>query len=180
MGNVGDIGGALMNRSVATLCAIAMISILAFPKGSYSQGKSLKEQLVGTWIYVSSTGKRDDGSSVDRPDARGAVTYTADGRFHFITVRTSVPKYASNDPSRPSPEEAMAVASGVVAYTGTYTLDESTKTAHLDIETSSVPNLAGAPNQRRVVTSITDEELKITNPRTPAGVTLELVFKRAK
>jgi hypothetical protein len=102
------------------------------------------------------------------PDARGAVTYTADGRFHFITVRTSVPKYASNDPSRPSPEEAMAVASGVVAYTGTYTVDESTKTAHLNIEASSVPNLAGAPNQRRIVTSITDEELKLTNPRTPA------------
>jgi hypothetical protein len=59
-------------------------------------------------------------------------------------------------------------------------LDESTKTAHLNIETSSVPNLVGAPNQRRIVTSITDEELKITNPRTPAGVTLELVFKRAK
>lgn len=169
-----------MNRSVATFCAIAMISILAFPSSSVGQAKSLKDQLVGTWIYVSSTGKRDDGSSVDRPDAQGAVTYTADGRFHFITVRTSVPKYASNDPSRPSPEEAMAVASGVVAYTGTYTLDESTKTAHLNIETSSVPNLAGAPNQRRIVTSITDEELKLTTPRTPAGVTLELVFKRAK
>jgi len=169
-----------MNRSVATLCAIPIISMLAVPSRSVGQAKSLKDQLVGTWIYVSSTGKRDDGSAVDRPDARGAVTYTADGRFHFITVRTSVPKYASNDPSRPSPEEAMAVASGVVAYTGTYTVDESTKTAHLNIETSSVPNLAGAPNQRRIVTSITDEELKLTNPRTPAGVTLELVFKRAK
>ena len=50
----------------------------------------------------------------------------------------------------------------------------------LNIETSSVPNFVGAPNQRRIVTSITDEELKLTNPRTPAGVTLELVFKRAK
>ena len=127
-------------RCVLGLCAVALISIPVLPKIGVAQGKSLKEQLVGTWIYVSSTGKRDDGSSVDRPDARGAVTYTADGRFHFITVRTSVPKYASNDPSRPSPEEAMAVASGVVAYTGTYTVDESTKTAHLNIETSSVPN----------------------------------------
>ena len=52
---------------------------------------------------------------VDSPSAQGAVTYTADSRFHFITVRTEVPKYASADPARPSPEEAMAVASGVVA-----------------------------------------------------------------
>ena len=170
----------MKRRYALALCAIALLSIPALLDTSMAQGKSLKEQLMGTWIYVSSTGKRDDGSAVDRPPAQGALTYTADGRFHFITVRTTVPKYASNDPSRPSPEEAMAVASGVVAYTGTYTLDESTKTAHLNIETSSVPNLVGATNQRRIVTSITDEELKITNPRTPAGVTLELVFKRAK
>ena len=167
-------------RFALGVCAIALASMAAFPDGSLAQGKSLKDQLVGTWIYVSSTGKREDGSAVQRPSLQGAVTYTADGRFHFITVRTDAPKYASNDPARPSPEEAMAIASGVVAYFGTYTVDESTKTAHLNIETSSVPNLVGAPNQRRIVTSITDEELKITNPRTPAGVTLELVFKRAK
>jgi hypothetical protein len=148
---------------------MALISVPAFPDSSAAQGKSLKDQLVGTWIYVSSTGKRDDGSAVDRPSAQGAVTYTADGRFHFITVRTAVPKYASGDPARPSPEEAMAVASGVVAYTGTFTVDESTKTAHLNIETSSVPYFVGAPNQLRIVTSITDEEWKITNPRTPPG-----------
>jgi hypothetical protein len=170
----------MTTRSALALCVIALISSLAFPSSGVAQGKSLKDQLVGTWIYVSSTGKREDGSAVQRPGLQGAVTYTADGRFHFITVRADAPKYASGDPARPSPEEAMAIASGVVAYTGTYTVDESTKTVHANIETSSFPNLVGAPNQRRIVTSITDEELKFTNPRTPAGITLELVFRRAK
>jgi hypothetical protein len=170
----------MTSRSALALCVIALISSLAFPNCGVAQGKSLKDQLVGTWIYVSSTGKREDGSAVQRPGLQGAVTYTADGRFHFITVRADAPKYASGDPARPSPEEAMAIASGVVAYTGTYTVDESTKTVHANIETSSFPNLVGAPNQRRIVTSITDDELKFTNPRTPAGITLELVFRRAK
>jgi hypothetical protein len=160
--------------------SIALFSGLAFTNSGVAQGLSLKDKLVGTWIYESSTGKREDGSTVQRPNLQGAVTYTADGRFHFITVRTDAPKYASGDPARPSPEEAMAIASGTVAYTGTYTIDESTKTIHAKIETSSFPNLVGAPNQRRIITSITDEELKFTNPRTPAGITLELVFKRAK
>jgi hypothetical protein len=153
--------------------------MVAFSKNGVSQGRSLKDQLVGTWIYVSSTGTRDDGSSVQRPSLQGAVTYTAEGRFHFITVRSDAPKYASGDSARPSPEEAMAIASGVVAYTGTYSLDESAKTIHVNIETSSFPNLVGAPNQRRIVTSITNDELTFTNPRTPAGITLEFVFKRA-
>ena len=144
-----------------------------------AKGTSLKDQLVGTWIYVSSTAKRDDGSNVQRPSLQGAVTYTADGRFHFITTRTDTPRYASSEPTRPSAEEAMAVASGSIAYTGTYTVDENTKTIHPNIETSTFPNLVGAPNQRRIITSITADEMKFTNPRTPAGVTLEIVWKRA-
>jgi hypothetical protein len=127
-----------MNRRCALgLCAIALVTIPAFPNSSLAQGKSLKDQLVGTWIYVSSTGKRDDGSSVPRPSLQGAVTYTSDGRFHFITVRTDAPKLASSDPSRPTPEEAMAIASGSIAYTGTYSVDENTKTIHANVETSS-------------------------------------------
>jgi Lipocalin-like domain len=175
------IGGALMNMQTALgLCAIMSVAIATSPSSSVAQERSLTDQLVGTWIYISSTGKRDDGSIVQRPSLQGAATYTADGRFHFITTRTDAPKYASSDPARPSPDEAMAIASGSVAYTGTYTVDESTKTIHANIETSTFPNLVGAPNQRRIVTSITPDEMRFTNPRTPAGVTLEFVWKRAK
>jgi hypothetical protein len=170
-----------MNKSCAFgLCAIALVTIPAFPNSGLAQGKSLQDQLVGTWIYVSSTGKRDDGSNVPRPSLQGSVTYTADGRFHFITTRTDTPKIASSDPSKPTPEEAMAIASGSVAYTGTYTVDEGTKTVNANIETSTFANLVGAPNQRRIVSSITADEMRFTNPRTPAGVTLEFVWKRAK
>ena len=173
--------GAVMIRHFSLgLFAIALVTIAAIPNGSVAQGASLKDQLVGTWIYVSSTGKRDDGSTVARPSLQGAVTYTADGRFHFITTRTDAPKLASSDPSRPTPEEAMTIASGSVAYTGTYTVDENTKTIHANIETSTFPNLVGAPNQRRIITSITADEMHFTNPRTPAGVTLEFIWKRAK
>ena len=74
----------------------------------------------------------------------------------------------------------MAVASGSIAYTGTYTVDEASRTIHASIETSTFSNLVGAPNQRRIVTFISANELRFTNPRTPAGVTLEFVWKRAK
>ncbi len=165
-------------RYVLGLWFISFVAI--FPVTCFAQDKSLKDQLVGTWIYVSSTGKRDDGSNVPRPSLQGAVTYNADGRFHFITTRTDTPKLASKDTSRPTPEEAMAIASGSIAYTGTYTIDENTKTVLANVETSTFPNLVGAPNQRRIVTYITADEMKFTNPRTPSGVTLEFVWKRAK
>ena len=170
----------MKRRSIVGIFSIAMMASVLMPLTVMGQQKFLKDQLVGTWIYVSSAGKRDDGSNVPRPSLQGAVTYTADGRFHFITARTDAPKYASSDPARPSPDEAMAIASGSIAYTGTYSVDEGTKTIHVNIETSTFPNLVGAPNQRRIITSITADEMKFMNPRTPAGVTLEFVWKRAK
>jgi hypothetical protein len=168
-----------MNRQFSVgIFAIALAAIAVIPRSGVAQGTSLRDQLVGTWIYVSSTAKRDDGTAVPRPSLQGAATYTADGRFHFITTPTDLPNLA--DPSRPTPEEAMAIASGSIAYTGTYAVDENTKTIHPNVETSTLRNLVGAPNLRRIVTSITADEMKFTNPRTSTGLTLEIVWKRAK
>jgi hypothetical protein len=169
-----------MNRRCALgLWAIALVTIPAFPGSSVAQGTSLKDQLIGTWIYVSSTATRDNGSTVQRPSLQGTVTYTADGRFHLITTRIDAPRYKSGDPDLPSPDEALAIASGSIAYTGTYTVDEDTKTIHANIETSTFPNFVGAPSLRRIITSITADEMTFTNLDTP-GVTIGVVWKRAK
>jgi hypothetical protein len=167
-----------MYRRYTHFIFAVLLSTVAVPTSGIGQGISLREALVGTWVYVSSTAKREDGSAVQRPGLQGVVTYTADGHFHFITTATGAAKYASNDPSRPSAEEAMDTASKSIAYTGSYTVDE--KTIFLNIETSTFPNLVGAPNQRRVVTSINSDEMTFVNPRNPAGVTLEFVWKRGK
>lgn len=167
-------------RHALAVGLLALVTVAVPSTCGAAETTSLRDQLVGTWIYVSSTGKRDDGSNVTRPNLRGAVTYTADGHFHFITTPIDAPNFASGDTTRPSPDEAMAMASRSIAYTGTYTVDESTRTIIPTIETSTFPNLVGAPNQRRVVTSIGADEMRFTNPRTPSGVTLEFVWKRAR
>lgn len=169
-----------MNRRHSSFVFAVLLSTIAVPTKGMGQSGSLKEALIGTWIYVSSTGKREDGSAVQRPSLQGAVSYTADGHFHFITTAVGAAKYASNDPSRPSAEEAIDTASKSIAYAGSYTVDENTKTINLNIETSTFPNLVGAPNQRRIVTSIGSDEMTFVNPRNPAGITLEFVWKRAK
>jgi lipocalin-like protein len=169
-----------MKRVSIWISCVAIGALTLIPQSARSQQRSLKDQIVGTWIYVSSTAKRDDGTLEQRPPLHGAVTYTADGHFHFISTVANAPKYASGVRERPTPEEAMATASTALAYMGTFTVDEATKTIHANIDVSTFPNFVGAPNQRRIVTSITADEMRFTNPRTPAGLTLEIVWKRAK
>jgi hypothetical protein len=58
-------------------------------------------------------------------------------------ARPDLPKLASIDPTNPTPEEAKAITVGSVAYFGTYTVDEPTKTISLKIESISLPNQLG-------------------------------------
>ena len=170
-----------MNRRCALggLCAIALVTIPALPSSSVAQEKSLRDQLVGTWVYISSTARRDNGSTVQRPSFKGTATYAADGRFQLIAARTDAPEYKSGDPARPSSDEALAASGSFTTYTGTYMVDENTKTIHANIETSTFPNFVPAPDLRRIIKSITADEISLTNLDTP-GLTIDTVWKRVK
>jgi hypothetical protein len=68
---------------------------------------------------------------------------------------------------------------GAIAYYGTYTVDDASKTIALSIETTTFPNQLGRP-QKRVISSLTTDELKYSNPTATAGGRIEVTLKRAK
>ena len=55
---------------------------------------------------------------------KGIQTFEANGRFTLVFLKSDLPKVASNDRMTPTPEEAMAIAKGAIAYYGTYTVDD--------------------------------------------------------
>jgi hypothetical protein len=173
----------VMNRhAMLALASLALVgSAIALPTSdAFAQPKSLKEQLVGTWIYVSSTITRPDGTKSDRPNLNGIVIYTSDGHFAFVSARTDFPKLASNDIARATAEEAQAVVAGSIACFGTYSVNETDKVIIPKVEGGTFANLIGGAEQKRIITALTEDELRFTNPRTPAGTTLEFIWKRAK
>jgi hypothetical protein len=164
---------------IATTVSLVILGGVLPSGDALAQQKSLKEQLVGTWIYVSSTTTRADGSKTENPNLKGIVIYTSDGHFALVSVRADLPKLANPDRARATAEEAQAVVAGSIAYYGTYSINEVDKVIIPNVEGSTYANLIGT-DQKRIITSLTTDELRFTNPRTPAGVTLEFVWKRAK
>ena len=77
----------MKRTSIVGIFSIATMASVLMPLTVTGQQKSLKDQLVGTWSYVSSTAKHDDGSYEPRPSSQGAVMYTADGRFRGFRCR---------------------------------------------------------------------------------------------
>ena len=161
-----------MKRLITTL----LMLIFVVGDGLAQKG-SLREQVIGTWIHVSTTVTAPDGKKSDRP-GQGLLIYAPDGHFTFVNVANNLPNLAANNRDKATAEEARAIVAGSIAYYGTYTVDEATKTIVPKVEGSTFPNMVGT-DQSRVVTSITADEMRFINPKAPAGV-LEIVWKRAK
>ena len=90
------------------------------------------------------------------------------------------PRFASNNRMIGTPEENKAASQGVVAYFGTYTIDEPRHLVTLHIEQSSFPNWNGTDQQRRF--AFTDDELRYTAASSTAKIrrkSAELVWERA-
>jgi hypothetical protein len=68
-----------------------------------------------------------------------------------------------------------------IAYFGTYTVDEGSKTISFRIESTTLPNQLGM-NQMRKITSLTADELSYTNdtPVAEPAHHIDTAYKRAK
>ena len=75
--------------------------------------------------------------------------------------------------------EAKTLYEGIIAYQGRYTVDDASKTINMTIENTTFPNQFGI-QQKRIIDSITADELKYSNPTATAGGKIEQTFKRAK
>src|SRR5436853_874055 len=164
-------------RRLGTLAA-STLSLLILGNAVPANAQALKQQLVGTWTFVSSTTKLPDGSSAWGTNPKGLLIFTENGHFSSQIVRSDLPKFASKSRAQGTPEENRAVVQGSIATFGTYTVDETKKTYTLKFEGSSFPNRAETEQTRAF--TIAADELKVTNPSTSVGGSSELVYKRAK
>lgn len=159
-----------------------ILAVLSLGWGSaWAQSTTVKDALVGAWAFVSVVSQTDDGRRGEPFGAnpQGIIIFTPDGRFSLFQSSTNVPRLAANDRARATPEEAMAVVRESIAYYGRYTVNEAAREFALTIEGSTYTNLMGPAPQRRIITSLTATELAFSNPRTPSGVTLHTVWRRA-
>jgi hypothetical protein len=148
------------------LLSLSMIAALGFAMltgGAFAQQKSLKEQLVGTWIMVSAETTNPDGTKFlpFGPNPKGIMVLDAAGNYVGLNASSSLPKVASNNRNTATADENKAITQGTLASFGTYTVNEA--------------------DQMRPIKSISPDELSYANPAptTGAGVTI-LTYKRSK
>jgi Lipocalin-like domain len=183
-----------MNRRTTFVMATSALMCLAVglsASDSFAKQKSLKEQLVATWMLVSSDQMRPDGSKVHHfsVNPKGITVFDPNGRFfHMIAnpgflmiASIANPKIVSDDLSKTNSEEFGGLIAESIAYYGTYTINQTEKVVILHIDASTFPNQVGT-DQERTITSLTANELimKYSNPAAISGVQVHQVWKRAE
>jgi hypothetical protein len=167
-----------MTFGITALSSLFLAASL-FASDAAAQQKTLNAQLVGTWTFISSTGKLPDGSPMWGSKPKGLLVFTENGRYSSHITRSDRPKFASNNRLKGTPEENKSTAQASIASFGTYTVNEASKSFTVRFEGSSYPNLEGTEQTRAV--TITGDELKIRNPSPSAGgAPTELVYRRAR
>jgi lipocalin-like protein len=91
------------------------------------------KDLLGTWKVLSwkkeavATGEPIDAFG---PDPVGYITYGPDGRMHAIIVRSDRPPPENLPPTN---TEKLRLFDSLVAYSGTYTVDDKKVIHHVDV-----------------------------------------------
>ena len=172
-----------MNRR-ATL-AMTTTALLCLATGlsasdSLAQQKSLKEQLVGTWTLVSSDQIRPDGRKLKQFGAnpKGINVFDANGRFFVMIASADNSQIAARDPTKGNSEEIGGLIAESIAYYGTYLVDEADEVVILHLDASTFANQIGT-DQKRIITSLTADELTYSSPAATSGVQVRQVWKRA-
>jgi hypothetical protein len=163
--------------SIAT-CLFIIAPLLS--ENALGQEKSLKEQVVGAWTYVSVDTVRPDGSRTPMfgTNPQGLVIFDASGFYALVNVRADQPKFTTNSRMEGTSEENKAVVQGSIAHFGKYTVNETDKTITFQIATSTFPNWNGVEQKRPF--TLAGDELKWTTPAASGGGTGEILLKRAK
>jgi hypothetical protein len=127
------------------------------------------ERFIGTWKLVSCEA-RSSNDEVSYPYGRnpfGMILYDSDGKMSVLIMRRNRPKFASDNRWRGTSEEIKTAFEGIIAYCGTYEVNEEKGTVTHHVEGSSFPNEVGTDKVR--VFKFSGDQLTLITPPQPAG-----------
>ena len=135
-----------MRRILSALLLVAVFCPAA------SAAPTLRQQLLGTWRLVSIQNREpeeQEWKSRFGVSPRGYIMYDATGHMAVQFEKTPPPaKFASGDDWTPTPEEALGVYLGYVAYFGTFTVDEKAGVVTHHVEGSLRPSYLATDQPR--------------------------------
>jgi hypothetical protein len=149
-------------RSIFSLSAIAALGLALLPSNIVAQQETLRQQLIGTWMLASCDAPAGGTGQPFCVNPNGITIFDASGRYTQGLPARGRPKTTTTVANRAdvTPEYYKAVAQGLVANFGTWSVNEVDKTLTRKFEGALFPNVEGTEPKESI--SLTGDELKIS------------------
>ena len=150
--------------------AVALVAGITIGGTTIASAQSLKSKIVGGWTLVEGSEIMADGKKVV-PWAKGSLIIDRDGQISFFVLGKD----------RSKTDSVRTPAAPMVAWYGSYTVDETGKKYSAKIEGASSPAFEGAVREQTV--TFKDNTMTTTGSKvqTPEGlITPVNVWKKAK
>ncbi|SAL04264.1 hypothetical protein AWB78_06876 [Caballeronia calidae] len=170
-----------MRRKSLLRCSAFVVlagSLASCTRGAVQTG-TLRDEVIGTWAYVSVDIVRPDGTrqAMYGTNPQGIAVFDESGHYILMTSRGDIPKFASDNRMEGTAEENKAVVQGMIAHFGTYTVNRLDNTITFHVIASSYPNWNGVQQKRPF--TVDAEQLKWATPASSGG-TAEVILRRLK
>ena len=137
-----------------------------------SAERPARERIVGVYRLSKVVRRTADGQeTVTNANPTGRISYDKAGRVWVLLAPAT--RKAPQDPRNITPEEYKAMNAGLMAYFGTYEVDEPNKKLVIHIDAAANPALSGTSIERAY--KLTSTTLTMTVPGNPAT---DNVFER--
>lgn len=148
---------------------------LATRTAAHAQGvpaRAARERIVGMYRLAKVVRRTADGQeTVTNADPTGRISYDNAGRVWVLLAPAG--RKAAQDPRNVTLEEYQGMNAGLMAYFGTYEVDEANRKLVIHIEAAANPALSGTTIERNF--KLTDSTLTMT---VPGATAIDNVFER--
>jgi hypothetical protein len=161
--------------------SLLFVELTLPPGDAFAQRKTLKEQLVGAWMLVSSDTTLTNGT--ERQDfganPKGILILDTDARYAVVQGHPDRPRFKDTTNLRlgATTGEFAAAARPFAANFGTWSVDEADRTLIRRYEIALIPNNDAIENTAFV--GLAGDDLTLIATVAP-GVRSDTVYRRAK
>ncbi len=132
------------------LLGFSLLALSGFLVLRGQSATSLRSQMVGTWRLVSATQRLADGTVKPDPQTgpkgKGYLIYTETGQVCVVVGNPERSRWASAQ--APTDKELRNAFDGLVAYAGTFEVNEAERYVVHHIEVDRMPNATGTARKR--------------------------------
>lgn len=142
------------------------------------------DRFLGSW-RLGSIFIRRPGGTLDYPfgrDARGVLTYNADGRMSVGVWASDRRAFAVDDQREGTGQENAAAMASIIGYFGTFTVDTKARSVSHHVGQAFYPNWNATTQTRFYTFDQSDRRLTLKTPPIPLGGktgTIVVVWEKA-